>query len=93
MANADKTKNIYGNSRHSSPIEMTSLLTTNGLAGSNQHSNPRGSSILKITQYKLQDVRFVEELGKNLNNSYWNDVDDLLNFKAKEHSVKSIKEN
>jgi len=64
MANADKTKNIYGNSRHSSPIEMTSLLTTNGLAGSNQHSNPRGSSILKITQYRLQDVRFVEELGK-----------------------------
>lgn len=70
MANADKTKNIYGNSRHSSPIEMTSLLTTNGLAGSNQHSNPRGSSILKITQYKLQDVRFVEELGKNGENSY-----------------------
>lgn len=69
VANADKTKNIYGNSRHSSPIEMTSLLTTNGLQHPNQSSHSRGGSILKITQYKLQDVRFVEELGKKNCNS------------------------
>lgn len=57
-------KNIYGNSRHSSPIEMTSLLATNGISGLHQTTNARGNSILRIPQYTLQDVKFVEELGE-----------------------------
>lgn len=57
-------KNIYGNSRHSSPIEMTSLLATNGMSNLHHSTNPRGNSIMKIPQYGLQDVKFVEELGE-----------------------------
>jgi receptor tyrosine kinase-like orphan receptor 1 len=60
VPNADK--NIYGNSRHSSPIEMTSLLTNNGISGMNPTTG-RGN-VLRIPQYTLQEVRFVEELGE-----------------------------
>ena len=43
---------------------MTSLLSTNAMAGFHHTTNARGNSILRIPQYTLQDVRFVEELGE-----------------------------
>lgn len=34
------------------------------MAGFHHTTNARGNSILRIPQYTLQDVRFVEELGE-----------------------------
>lgn len=59
-------KNIYGNSAHSPQFEMASLLNSQNYSGTNAPQVPphgRGS-ILKIPQYTLQDVKFLEELGK-----------------------------
>ncbi|EAT37666.1 AAEL010374-PA, partial [Aedes aegypti] len=63
LPNADK--NIYGNSRHNSPIEMTSLITNQNSTGAiSQTSQSRNNGIARVPQYTLQDVRFVEELGE-----------------------------
>ena len=43
---------------------MTSLLSTNGIGAFHQTTNARGNSILRIPQYTLKDVKFVEELGE-----------------------------
>lgn len=59
-------KNIYGNSAHSPQFEMTSLLHTQHPSSANAPQVPphgRGS-ILKIPQYTLHDVKFLEELGE-----------------------------
>lgn len=63
LPNVDK--NIYGNSRLNSPIEMTSLLHNNAsnIPGM-QPPSGRNNSALRVTQYTLGDVRFVEELGE-----------------------------
>jgi receptor tyrosine kinase-like orphan receptor 1 len=60
LPNVDK--NIYGNSAHSPQIEMTSLLNQN--SGNAPQVPPHRGSVLKIPQYILGDVKFVEELGK-----------------------------
>lgn len=64
LPNVDK--NIYGNSRLNSPIEMTSLLANaNNIQGMQpQLTGGRNNSVLRVTQYTLNDVRFVEELGE-----------------------------
>lgn len=64
LPNVDK--NIYGNSRLNSPIEMTSLLHSqagNTIQGM-QPPTGRNNSALRVPQYTLGDVRFVEELGE-----------------------------
>ena len=43
---------------------MTSLLATNGMSNLHHSTNSRGNSIMKIPQFGLQDVKFVEELGE-----------------------------
>lgn len=58
-------KNIYGNSRLNSPVEMSSLLPNQGNNIPNLQGRPGGrNSVLRVAQYKLTDVRFVEELGE-----------------------------
>ena len=82
-------KNIYGNSRLNSPIEMTSLLPNQGnnlliasangigsggiganggsVRGGSENGGATGSGrnlALRVTQYTLNDVQFVEELGE-----------------------------
>lgn len=42
---------------------MTSLLATNGIVNTQHPTNARGN-IMKICQYSLKDVRFLEELGE-----------------------------
>lgn len=63
LPNADK--NIYGNSRLNSPIEMNELLT-NQNSGSQPHltTSTRGNGILRIPQYSLSQIKFLEELGE-----------------------------
>lgn len=61
LPNADK--NIYGNSRLNSPIEMTDLLPNH----SNQPHltrSTRGNGVLRIPQYSLSQIKFLEELGE-----------------------------
>lgn len=60
--NADK--NIYGNSRLNSPVEMASLLNTGGVGGVNSARNSTRGPQQRVPHYSLRDVRFVEELGE-----------------------------
>lgn len=63
LPNADK--NIYGNSRLNSPIEMNELLTIqNGGSQPHLNSTARGTGILRIPQYSLSQIKFLEELGE-----------------------------
>lgn len=63
LPNADK--NIYGNSRLNSPIEMSDLLANQNLNNPlNPNRNVRGNGILRIPQYSLSQIRFLEELGE-----------------------------
>lgn len=64
LPNADK--NIYGNSRLNSPIEMSELLNN---SNSNQphlvqQKSTRGNGILRVPQYSLSQIKFLEELGE-----------------------------
>ncbi|CAH2234411.1 jg21215 [Pararge aegeria aegeria] len=64
LPNADK--NIYGNSRLNSPIEMNELLT-NQNSSSQPHltiSTARGNGVLRIPQYSLAQIKFLEVLGE-----------------------------
>lgn len=64
LPNADK--NIYGNSRLNSPIEMNELLT-NQNSGSQPHltiNTSRGNGVLRIPQYSLSQIKFLEVLGE-----------------------------
>ncbi|XP_077287462.1 tyrosine-protein kinase transmembrane receptor Ror [Arctopsyche grandis] len=60
LPNADK--NIYGNSRLNSPIELTDLLNGQGSLGNN--SGSRTNRILRVPHYSLSQIKFVEELGE-----------------------------
>ncbi|XP_072939290.1 tyrosine-protein kinase transmembrane receptor Ror [Epargyreus clarus] len=65
LPNADK--NIYGNSRLNSPIEMNELLTNqnNSTQPHLMTSRPvRGNGVLRIPQYSLSQIKFLEELGE-----------------------------
>ncbi|CAF4848755.1 unnamed protein product [Pieris macdunnoughi] len=63
LPNADK--NIYGDSRLNSPIEMNELLT-NQNNGSQPHltRNVRGNGVIRVPQYSLSQIKFLEELGE-----------------------------
>lgn len=63
LPNADK--NIYGDSRLNSPIEMNELLT-NQNSSSQPHltRNVRGNGVLRVPQYSLSQIKFLEELGE-----------------------------
>lgn len=62
LPNADK--NIYGNSRLNSPIEMNELLTNNVSNQPHLTRNTRSGGVLRIPQYSLSQIKFLEELGE-----------------------------
>ncbi|KAL4715404.1 hypothetical protein ACJJTC_015175 [Scirpophaga incertulas] len=63
LPNADK--NIYGNSRLNSPIEMNELLTNQNITNQPHLTrNTRGNGLLRIPQYSLSQIKFLEELGE-----------------------------
>lgn len=63
LPNADK--NIYGNSRLNSPIEMNELLTNQNPAnGPHLTRSTRGNGVLRVPQYSLAQIKFLEELGE-----------------------------
>ncbi|CAG4972019.1 unnamed protein product [Parnassius apollo] len=63
LPNADK--NIYGNSRLNSPIEMNELLTNqNTNLQPHLTRNVRGNGVLRVPQYSLSQIKFLEELGE-----------------------------
>lgn len=62
LPNADK--NIYGNSRLNSPIEMNELLTNNIANQPHLTRNTRSGGVLRIPQYSLSQIKFLEELGE-----------------------------
>ncbi|XP_075974386.1 tyrosine-protein kinase transmembrane receptor Ror-like [Anticarsia gemmatalis] len=62
LPNADK--NIYGNSRLNSPIEMSELLTNNVANQPHLTRNTRSGGVLRIPQYSLSQIKFLEELGE-----------------------------
>lgn len=58
-------KNIYGNSRLNSPVEMTSLLPVlNSATGTTASGRNVRTPQQRVPQFQLRDVRFVEELGE-----------------------------
>ncbi|KAM3964181.1 LOW QUALITY PROTEIN: tyrosine-protein kinase transmembrane receptor Ror [Aphomia sociella] len=63
LPNADK--NIYGNSRLNSPIEMNELLNNQNINNQPHLTrNTRGNGVLRIPQYSLSQIKFLEELGE-----------------------------
>lgn len=65
LPNADK--NIYGNSRLNSPIEMSELLNNSNMSNQPhlvQQKSTRGNGILRVPQYSLSQIKFLEELGE-----------------------------
>ncbi|XP_068632434.1 tyrosine-protein kinase transmembrane receptor Ror [Battus philenor] len=63
LPNADK--NIYGNSRLNSPIEMNELLSAQNMSNQPHLTrNVRGNGVLRIPQYYLSQIKFLEELGE-----------------------------
>lgn len=62
LPNADK--NIYGNSRLNSPIEMTDMMTIQSSIPPHHSHNPRTNGILRVPQYTLSQIKFLEELGE-----------------------------
>ncbi|XP_063705293.1 tyrosine-protein kinase transmembrane receptor Ror isoform X2 [Culicoides brevitarsis] len=92
VPNADK--NIYGNSRLSSPaVEMASLLN-NQEGNTNPSGRPKqNAAILRVPQYRLEDVKFVEELGEG---AFGKVYKGELTTKEKDKifvAVKALKEN
>lgn len=63
LPNADK--NIYGNSRLNSPIEMTDLLNNHNINNQPHLTiSTRGNGVLRIPHYSLSQIKFLEELGE-----------------------------
>ncbi|GAB0087759.1 Tyrosine-protein kinase transmembrane receptor Ror [Sergentomyia squamirostris] len=102
LPNADK--NIYGNSRLNSPMEMASLLpNVSGSVPGNAVGIPpppnqrpplaRGASALRIPQYTLQDVKFVEELGEGAFGKVYKGELSQANGEKIFVAVKALKEN
>ncbi|XP_055694054.1 tyrosine-protein kinase transmembrane receptor Ror-like [Lutzomyia longipalpis] len=97
-------KNIYGNSRLNSPMEMASLLpnVSGGVPGgpvgipAPPHQRPpaaRGASVMRVPQYTLQDVRFVEELGEGAFGKVYKGELTQANGEKIFVAVKALKEN
>lgn len=72
---------------------MTSLLATNGMSGMHQSTNQRGNSIMKIPQYGLKDVQFVEELGEGAFGKVYKGELNQKNGDKVFVAVKALKEN
>lgn len=85
-------KNIYGNSAHSPQFEMTSLLNNSCVNPPQMPPHGRGS-ILKIPQYKLQDVKFLEELGEGAFGKVYKGELFQNNCSRVAVAVKALKEN
>ncbi|XP_048001517.1 tyrosine-protein kinase transmembrane receptor Ror [Leguminivora glycinivorella] len=91
LPNADK--NIYGNSRLNSPIEMSELLTNQNIANQPHLTrNTRGNGILRIPQYSLSQIKFLEELGEG---AFGKVYKGALKKNGETHyvAVKALKEN
>lgn len=91
LPNADK--NIYGNSRLNSPIEMSELLTNQNLNNQPHLTRPtRGNGILRIPQYSLSQIKFLEELGEG---AFGKVYKGALKKNGETHyvAVKALKEN
>ncbi|XP_053613186.1 tyrosine-protein kinase transmembrane receptor Ror [Plodia interpunctella] len=91
LPNADK--NIYGNSRLNSPIEMNELLTNQNL-GNQPHltRNTRGNGVLRIPQYSLSQIKFLEELGEGAFGKVYKGA-IKKNGETQYVAVKALKEN
>lgn len=85
-------KNIYGNSRLNSPIEMTSLLPNQSNIPGVQQSSGRNTA-LRVTQYTLGDVKFVEELGEGAFGKVYKGELTQTNGEKIFVAVKALKEN
>ncbi|XP_037051223.1 tyrosine-protein kinase transmembrane receptor Ror [Bradysia coprophila] len=90
LPNVDK--NIYGNSRLNSPIEMTSLLPNQSNIPGIQQSSGRNTA-LRVTQYTLGDVKFVEELGEGAFGKVYKGELTQTNGEKIFVAVKALKEN
>lgn len=92
LPNADK--NIYGNSRLNSPIEMTSLLQ-NQIGRNIPVAQPMTgrSTALRVPQYTLQNVTFVEELGEGAFGKVYKGELTQQNNEKMFVAVKALKEN
>ncbi|KAJ6641007.1 Tyrosine-protein kinase transmembrane receptor Ror, partial [Pseudolycoriella hygida] len=90
LPNVDK--NIYGNSRLNSPIEMTSLLPNQTNIPGVQQSSGRNTA-LRVTQYTLGDVKFVEELGEGAFGKVYKGELTQTNGEKIFVAVKALKEN
>ncbi|XP_023935339.2 tyrosine-protein kinase transmembrane receptor Ror [Bicyclus anynana] len=92
LPNADK--NIYGNSRLNSPIEMNELLT-NQNSGSQPHltiNTSRGNGVLRIPQYSLSQIKFLEVLGEGAFGKVYKGA-LKKNSETQYVAVKALKEN
>ncbi|XP_036226416.2 tyrosine-protein kinase transmembrane receptor Ror [Bactrocera oleae] len=91
--NADK--NIYGNSQVNSSLEMTRLNsnTTNEQQPSMFSQNLERSSLLRVPQYTLQDMEFVEELGEGAFGKVYKGQLTQMNGEKIFVAVKALKEN
>nr|XP_036226416.1 tyrosine-protein kinase transmembrane receptor Ror [Bactrocera oleae] len=91
--NADK--NIYGNSQVNASLEMTRLNsnTTNEQQPSMFSQNLERSSLLRVPQYTLQDMEFVEELGEGAFGKVYKGQLTQMNGEKIFVAVKALKEN
>lgn len=95
MAVPSADKNIYGNSRMHSPVEVNSLLPSN--SNSNHHSFPRGAGkqnntknhSQRIPSYSLKEVNFVQELGEGAFGKYYLLFSVTSNFKNTSSKIRS----
>ncbi|XP_054742256.1 tyrosine-protein kinase transmembrane receptor Ror [Anastrepha obliqua] len=90
--NADK--NIYGNSQVNSSLEMTRLNSnTNNEQSTMFSQNLERSSLLRVPQYTLQDLEFVEELGEGAFGKVYKGQLTQMNGEKIFVAVKALKEN
>ncbi|XP_013187837.1 tyrosine-protein kinase transmembrane receptor Ror [Amyelois transitella] len=91
LPNADK--NIYGNSRLNSPIEMNELLTNQNMSNQPHLTrNTRGNGVLRIPQYSLSQIKFLEELGEGAFGKVYKGA-IKKNGETQYVAVKALKEN
>lgn len=72
---------------------MTSLLATNGMTNPHKSMNPRGNSLMKIAQFVLEDVKFIEELGEGAFGKVYKGELSQKNGTKIFVAVKALKEN
>ncbi|XP_048480663.1 tyrosine-protein kinase transmembrane receptor Ror [Plutella xylostella] len=92
--NLPTDKNIYGNSRLNSPIEMNELLATqNHNNAPHLHARPvRGNGALRVPQYSLSQIKFLEELGEGAFGKVYKGA-LKMNGETQYVAVKALKEN